>query len=319
MRTRCPHCETLYELEPSELDATNGLASCFQCRRAFNALENEVEDEQPGLAPVLKSQWTPTSKPTEKGDKKTESSTLHADDWDIVFAEDSSAERPSPATEPASSSEAPEQAPSPSDDWDAPPSKPVSEAEVPPAVSKPKTSGALPGIELDTEAAADNPFLKPPATKKPPQDRWLMATGILLLLLLAVAQLAWLKQDQLLADERFRTLATNLCAHLQCELPVQRAPRQLQVVQRSLQPDPAIDKSLQLQVTLRNEAGYQQPLPLLQLTLLNHRDEILARRMFSADEYQADSTMLAAGELGNLSLHIRDPGWQAAGFRMEFY
>jgi predicted Zn finger-like uncharacterized protein len=43
MYTRCPHCHTLYRIQPEQLEAAEGKARCCRCDRVFNALDNLQE------------------------------------------------------------------------------------------------------------------------------------------------------------------------------------------------------------------------------------------------------------------------------------
>lgn len=42
---RCPACSTTFRVQPEQLNARHGRVRCGQCKHAFNALENQVEEE----------------------------------------------------------------------------------------------------------------------------------------------------------------------------------------------------------------------------------------------------------------------------------
>ncbi|MBS0355046.1 MAG: zinc-ribbon domain-containing protein [Proteobacteria bacterium] len=57
---RCPACSTTFRVRPEQLNARHGRVRCGQCQHAFNALENQVEEET--LADELPSE--PVQVPT---------------------------------------------------------------------------------------------------------------------------------------------------------------------------------------------------------------------------------------------------------------
>lgn len=48
MYTRCPNCQTVFTLTPSQLKARDGLARCGQCRQVFRADEHLLDGAPPG-------------------------------------------------------------------------------------------------------------------------------------------------------------------------------------------------------------------------------------------------------------------------------
>jgi predicted Zn finger-like uncharacterized protein len=47
MKTRCPYCDTRYDIEEDTLQATDGLARCYRCEGIFNAYEQFLPDLAP--------------------------------------------------------------------------------------------------------------------------------------------------------------------------------------------------------------------------------------------------------------------------------
>lgn len=54
MRTRCPQCRTIYNIDTQALEMAKNMARCFNCNTVFNALENsdseQSSSEQPHVA-----------------------------------------------------------------------------------------------------------------------------------------------------------------------------------------------------------------------------------------------------------------------------
>ncbi|PRH46789.1 zinc-ribbon and DUF3426 domain-containing protein [Burkholderia multivorans] len=65
LATRCPHCETVFRLQPEQLSLHQGLVRCGHCRQVFNAAQSLVpEHAQPPASPP--SEPTPVEpKPSE--------------------------------------------------------------------------------------------------------------------------------------------------------------------------------------------------------------------------------------------------------------
>jgi hypothetical protein len=79
---------------------------------------------------------------------------------------------------------------------------------------------------------------------------------------------------------------------------------------------------MQLDVSFRNQAGFAQPPPQLQLSLYDTRQTLLARRRFAPAEYLGQAKLpdaVAAGEIVSARLLLKDPGPAATGFELAFH
>ncbi|MEX3628463.1 MAG: DUF3426 domain-containing protein [Burkholderia sp.] len=52
LATRCPHCETVFRIQPEHLTLRGGLARCGHCQQVFDAA-NSLVDPDPALAPAI--------------------------------------------------------------------------------------------------------------------------------------------------------------------------------------------------------------------------------------------------------------------------
>jgi len=174
--------------------------------------------------------------------------------------------------------------------------------EIPPAESAP--------LSLD-ETLTD------PARSGTSTFGWSLA--IVLLLLLAMGQLAWFGRDHLLRYPAGRELLETTCNLLPCQLPPRREPEKIQVISRAMTSHPSRDNALLVTLTLRNNGDFPQVWPQLELSLLDRAGGLVARRSFGPAEYQHRRTeLLQPGTPHSLRLELVDPGDQVAGFQFDF-
>ena len=152
---------------------------------------------------------------------------------------------------------------------------------------------------------------------------WANAFVAVLLGALLVAQLAWFERDKLLSKPQSRDLLERACDLLNCTLPEWRDPSKFEVLHRSLVPKPGQLGVLALEGQFVNRAEVPQPLPVLQLTLLDSNEKLLARRRLYPKEYlgspTVDGQLAAPKEVFTIDIALEDPGPQATGFELSFY
>jgi predicted Zn finger-like uncharacterized protein len=277
MKTRCPYCDTRYDIEEDTLQATDGLARCYRCEGIFNAYEQFLPD----LAPATRLT------PSQPVDVDRLATRLRSDQsLPPATGADTPPEPPPPRPFPKAADEPPHSA-LVEEDWD---------ADL---------------IDLGT----------PEARRRGP---WRTLGGVLAIVLLsagAAAQLAWQERDWLLAQASLRPLLERACTQLDCTVPLPRAPHRFEVMQRRLQPVAAEPGAMRLDVSFRNQAGFAQPLPELELSLFDTRQTLLARRRFDPAEYLGQAKLpdaVAAGEIVSARLLLEDPGPAATGFELAF-
>jgi hypothetical protein len=160
--------------------------------------------------------------------------------------------------------------------------------------------------------------------KKPPRKKggFLWSIAILLLLSIALAQLAWFKREQLMHYPEGRMLLQTACKYAGCTLPTIRAPEKIQVLSRSITVHPEIENALLIQLTIANKARFPQPQPLLQISLFNSEELLMAQRRFKPEEYLIDSVKaesILPGKAIYVELVIEDPGDDVTGFKLDFF
>lgn len=145
--------------------------------------------------------------------------------------------------------------------------------------------------------------------------------GLLALMLAAGLglQLAWQYRAELL--DRFPVLEPA-CRYIECRPSVVRAPDKFRVLDRELGPTANEPGSLTLRMRIRNEAETSQPLPDIQLSLLDTNGSVMIRRRLAPDEYMYPAPpkdrLVAVGEVVTIDLDFKDPGYLATGFTIDF-
>jgi predicted Zn finger-like uncharacterized protein len=149
---------------------------------------------------------------------------------------------------------------------------------------------------------------------------WAIASIALLLGL--SAQLAWAKRDELISDPQVGPLLQRACATLHCELPLVQDTHQLRLLARDVQAHPSVSGALLITASVRNDAHFAQPFPVVTITLADVDGKRLAMRRFRPAEYIADASMrergLAPGTNAAMVFEVQDPGQHAVAFEFGF-
>ena len=122
---------------------------------------------------------------------------------------------------------------------------------------------------------------------------WVVA-GLVLLLGLG-AQLAWAKRDLLIRDPIVGGWLREACSQLGCELPLIAAPQQLRLLASNVQAHPSVSGALMISASVRNDAIFAQPFPVLTVTLSDAQGQRIAMRRLQPREYLDDTTILRHG------------------------
>jgi hypothetical protein len=144
----------------------------------------------------------------------------------------------------------------------------------------------------------------------------------LLLALLLALQLAWAKRDDLIRNPAVGGWLRGSCGVLGCELPLVSAPQQLRLLASNVQAHPSVAGALMISASMRNDATFTQPYPVLTITLSNSQGQRIAMRRLQPAEYLDDATILrhglAPGGSAVLLLEVEDPGDKAVAFEIGF-
>ena len=326
MKTRCPTCKTRYDIDPEALLEADGLARCFRCGTVFEMVpEGSIE---PNIIDM----------PTERPAFETDEDSVFLEDLEtdasapVAHNADDSVVVRSVSSEQADIRQQPETNPTATETADTIENAADAGDELP-------FSGPHDLEPADANAPSDDLPFSVPQDLEPiepsPDDVQDIAAGlhekrswrgfvyglIALLLLAGIGmQLAWQQRETLLAQY---PILEPLCAHLECVPQIIRAPEKIRILQRDISPTAGEPDSLTLRVSMRNDADVAQPLPDLQLSLVNNDGGVLIRRRLSPSDYLGEAPppkdIMAAGEVVTITLDFKDPGYEASGFVIDFF
>ncbi|TWO81711.1 DUF3426 domain-containing protein [Denitratisoma oestradiolicum] len=317
MLTRCPDCATTFRITPEQLKARQGKVRCGECQHVFNALDSLVEEPLVAVPAATTDTSPATEKPLSAPDSPAPESI--SDQLDPV------AEHEPPPTEPL------EQPPSAS-----PAEALTQEVEEAPSGVIPTETLAMPAEEAPAPdsatpapaatVSADIPDMPPWIALSPPKPlrRWPWILGLTLALLALAAQtLLHFRVELAVLQPGLKPLLQAACAPLGCDVPRPRRADLLGIETSDLHPDPRHKGRLQLVMSLRNRAPFNQELPHLEVTLTDTADTALLVRSLPPPDYLPPGTdptqgFAANSELAlNLTLDVGD--LPAAGYRLYLY
>ena len=153
------------------------------------------------------------------------------------------------------------------------------------------------------------------------KDRqWLWLTGIALLILLMVFQMAVFQFQTLSKTEPYRSVYRILCPMLGCLLSDLVDTTKIRVSHLVLRSHPTVADALIVDTILLNAAEFAQPYPDLLLKFNDINDQTIAFRQFYAEEYLAGelagTKLMPIGQPVQLSIEIVDPGSEAVNYQI---
>ena len=186
---------------------------------------------------------------------------------------------------------------------------------------------ALRDEEIIDEPAEDEDralrFEAEETTRQRDKHHQLWLFGSLLLLIPLCAQLAWHFRDNLIQHEAGRQTLGVICSVAGCQVPVRRDLQRIIIDGRNLTAHPDKPDTLQLQLSLVNTAPFEQPFPQLALSLFNDNGSLIARRVFTTEQYlpehYSSAQMMPKAESVLVQMDLVDPGKEVTGFSFDFY
>lgn len=193
--------------------------------------------------------------------------------------------------------------------------------EMEPAVDQAGAIAAT-GDTTSETAEAQTPIYIRPRQRRFNRAGVLWALGCLALIVILAAQLAWAKRVALLQNPQTRTWATRVCDTIDCHLPPIRDVAKLELLSRDIRPDPRTTGALVITATLRNNANFRQPWPIVTVELSDLDGKPVAMRRFRPAEYMPDAARraagMAAGATAAVAFEVADPGKNAVNFQFSF-
>lgn len=333
MLTRCPSCATAFRITQAQLEARQGMVRCGRCGNAFNAVDCAVEGQDNPAASAAEAANQAASAPPEP---PTPAATPEPAEWIPAemaapsgqpepraagsrFVASSTVERAMAAEAVGEPAAAPLQRPAPQ--AQAPSSAGPASEEAPPAAEDEEAGGRAQGGALEERPIAAL-LAGPPKVRYRLPRTW--AFGVLAMLLLALAQIAYLFRDELASGMPWtKPYLGAFCGLVGCRIELLRLPELMDIEYSDLQPEPGRRDRLMLRATVRNRASVTLAYPHLELTLTDHRDQALARRVLPPADYLPAGADPAAGVAANGEIHVALPldvaGVGASGYRLYVF
>lgn len=301
-RTTCPSCHATFRVRPEQLAAHNGKVRCGKCAFVFNAFDNLVTPIETVslIAPEGPATAAETPPPVA-------APTMSEPAGDFLLPSDEQIERETEAINRAIAESTVDE--------------PITEAPNPPS---PKLKSKL---EITPELQEKLADLQQQLTRQERRARWRTlgwSVGVLSLIVLLAAQLAYFRRDQIAAHyPPARPALAAMCELLRCRIGLLADAALIKLESSDLQAEPDTPGRVTLSVSLRNLAPYPQAYPMLELTLTDAANQPLARRQFSPKEYLAPVVHAEAGFPANDELAIRLPldlgELSAVGYKLYVY
>lgn len=174
-----------------------------------------------------------------------------------------------------------------------------------------------------TASRPTRPQRSAPVTKsayKTVNSRSFLLVGIGALILLLLLQLLYSNRDWLLRQPATSALTHQVCTWLGCELTPPRDVHKINLLSRNVYSHPNTPDVLTISASIQNDAAFPQVYPLIEISFLNQKNEVLALRRFPPTEYikNFNGELMPVGIPNELLLNISDPGEEAIRFQFRF-
>lgn len=188
--------------------------------------------------------------------------------------------------------------------------------------AEPATDPVSIGAGESADEAAVVPVYVAPHRRRVRRSSVLFALGCVALALVLAAQIAWARRVALVRNPATQAWALGVCAKLDCRLPPIRDVAKLELLSRDVRTEPGPAHALVVTATLRNNAAFRQPWPVVAVRLTNLDNDVIAMRRVRPAEYLPDAARrgagLAPGATAAVVFELTDPGQRATGFRFSF-
>ena len=310
MRTRCPHCQTIFRVTPEQLKARAGKVRCGHCQSVFNALDSLLDEETAGEYSIHSMSVAINAVPPE-----SVSAARGADVTNSSLADTSSSAASIPDGAEAQNAPGEESPPQGGDV----PLDPAALQEIgrQSGLIHPRDTTEIPGYSKWSEGVMATPFSIP--EDKP--TRWPFALAAMLLLLALAGQIVFHFRGELAVSfPSLRPVLLSFSQILDSPLPLPARAELISIESSDLQTDTARGNLLMLNATLRNRARYGQSYPSIELSLTDVQDAAIARRVFAPREYlpartPSDQPFPANSDLA-IRLWIEAKDISASGYRL---
>ncbi len=157
---------------------------------------------------------------------------------------------------------------------------------------------------------------------QPSSNRFLLIALVSLSVLLA-AQIFYKQKDWLVSQPFTAGVTRFFCGIIpSCEIKKRRDLSKIEMLNKNIYSHPNQIGSLIVSASLENQANFDQPFPLIEISLLNAKSQIIALRRFPPQEYLGskflEGELMSRDNPVEFTLNIADPGEDATRFQFKF-
>ena len=322
MQTQCPHCDTRFRVTETQVNTADGFVRCSVCKEVFNAFE--VAAQHKHQSSLLEGNHSDDELPTVEADNNIFDTGTH-DDSNLTQsgeASDTSLDEAENAITHTSWDEFDNDAPHQTDeniDFNATSTTDESRKDAFDFFdedSNKSLSHVVPDHYRDSHHSS----------RATVTSGIFWGIGIILLSSSLFAEYLWFNRNQPDQFTQLQIWADELCQQVECEGFAMRDPSQIELVTRNVYSHPNEKNALMVNVTMKNNAQFAQPLPVMQINFSDVRGGTIAARRFLPTEYLPTSDKQDAEKLYTLqpdtnisfTLEIQDPGKQALTYEFTF-
>lgn len=143
------------------------------------------------------------------------------------------------------------------------------------------------------------------------------SVGILTLITTFFIEYAWFNRNEIAQTPEIQTQLNKICQQYDCSNLSLRTPSQIELVSRNIFSHPKQKNALLVNLSIKNNANFSQPYPIIKIDFSDVRGSLIASRSFLPVEYHSSKQQkdikqrLLPNADSNISLEIQDPGIQA--------
>ena len=294
MQTCCPHCNTQFRVTEAQINTADGFVRCGICEQVFNAFD---------VASQHKHQHSLLVEAT-AAETNTKENFNALSDTDVTDNVDKHIEtQAAPDNEQNTTSETTSTEKTEKDSFDFF-DETVNES----------LSHVVPDHFRENHLYGS----------KPVTSTIFWSIGTLLLSTTLCIEYIWFNRDQFNHITELQTLIDKTCEQLECNHMTLRDASKMELVTRNVYTHPNEKNALIVDVSMKNNAQFAQPYPVLQIDFSDVRgNTVAARRFFPNDYLPADTQkkqqrLLPPDTSTSITLEIQDPGKQAMTYEFNF-
>ena len=299
MQTQCPHCDTKFRVTEAQVQAADGFVRCGVCNEVFNAIEIASQNKhQASLLDDVAAK--------ESSEKEPPIEEITAEKKPAAVTEENESIEQLPDDEAVNVKERTAADESKKDGFD---------------FFNEESNESLQRVVPDK-------FRDSYSSQSPSHVATaLWSTGILLLTATLIIEYAWFNRDQLNKTPELQGTISILCQQFKCKNVSIRDPANIELITRNIYSHPNEKSALMVNITMKNNAAFAQPYPVMQIDFSDIRGNSVAARRFWPKEYLANASqqgnteqpyLLQANTSASVTLEIQDPGKQAMTYEFNF-